>query len=197
MTNQLTIHRHLSSLLARKKGVFCQSPTFQVGHGNNKFRIIFSRLPIRRLTFHSALQTVFLRLPRQLILIVSRYTQIAGQPGKRCVYDILRCHFYFPHMATDVDHVVSTSPSCAWNNQNYRQWRKLQVSPSTGSVDFAKIDIEEPFPKTTQDNQYKLSSQIDTPSRLGLFQRPEKNSLTCCKYCLWSLAHPYQHGIPA
>lgn len=49
---------------------------------------------------------------RELMLRLSHYAKLAGHPGSRKFYDIMRRSFYCPHMSNDVYSSVNSFPSC-------------------------------------------------------------------------------------
>lgn len=63
-------------------------------------------------------------------------------------------------MAAKLDHNISISAIYAKNNSKYYNGRNVQRFPVSEPLDFAVIDIERWFYKTTQGRQYTLEFTI-------------------------------------
>lgn len=94
---------------------------------------------------------------RQRILMVSHHPQIAENLDLERMYDALRRNIYWPRMAADVDHIISTCLSCVRNNLKYSRRRNLQVFPASGLLDYVAKNILEALSKTRKVNQYILA----------------------------------------
>lgn len=81
------------------------------------------------------------------------------------MYVTLRRNFYWPQIITDVNHIVSTSPSYVRNNPRDCHCRKLQLLPASIPILFAAMDIMEPPSEATKGNHY-IHVIIDRDSKL-------------------------------
>lgn len=115
--NKLTYNSptFVERIRVQKNDVFLQTTTAQVGYANSTLSINSNELLVRRSTVNRTIQILVPQSLRQRIIMVLHLPPIARHPAERGMYDTQRCKFYWPHMATTVDHIVSTCPGCAGN----------------------------------------------------------------------------------
>lgn len=120
--NQHANHSFLSNLSTRKKGAFCPTATAQVGTANCEYSINYDVPLLRQSNFDVAIQIVVPPPLRQCTLMVSHHRPIVKHPDQQRMYDTICCSIYWPHIAADVNHNVSTCLSCTRKNHVYRHW---------------------------------------------------------------------------
>lgn len=86
--------------------------------------------------------------------MLSYHPPIAGHPGQRRIYDMLRHEIFWQQVAADAEHIVSEYQGCARNNPTYCHKQNRQHFPAAAPLEFIAMDILEPFSKTTQHNEY-------------------------------------------
>lgn len=132
----------------------CSPP--KICHWNTKFKIDFYRLLSRQSRVNGTIRAEVLSSPWQRNLMLLHHPPIAGHPGQCCVFKTLLCSFYWPHMATDVDQIVSACTSCNRNNSKYHHKRVLQRFQAYEQLDFVIMNIFRSFPMTTRVIQYTI-----------------------------------------
>lgn len=90
---------------------------------------------------------------RAVLFHLRHYLKLAGQPGKRRMYDTVNTHYYSLHMKKDVYRTVKDCESCARNRQ-IRKQHKIRVFPTTEPLKFIAILVLVPLPKTRSGKQY-------------------------------------------
>lgn len=101
---------------AQKNDIFCRTATAQVGRAKNEFNITSNGLLVQWSVVYGVIQIVIPPSLLQRTRMASYHPRIAEKLGNRCIADTLRQSFYWPNMAADVEHIVSTFPSIASNN---------------------------------------------------------------------------------
>lgn len=69
------------------------------------------------------------------------------------MYDSMHCEFYWARMANDVYTLVKDCRDCARNHAKQTRTRSLKLFPASGPLGFIAMDILEPPPKSTHENQ--------------------------------------------
>ncbi len=94
---------------------------------------------------------------RAKVLHIYHYSRMAGHPGGKKMYHMIRRHFYWPSLSVDSYAIARKCPSCAKNRIKLRRnTSKLQLFPPEGPLDSVAIDIFGEIHKTDRGNQYLL-----------------------------------------
>ena len=106
---------------------------------------------------HPYIQTVVPFTLRDRLLKLSHEPPIAGHPGETRMFETLRMHFYWPHMAADVHWYVRNCRPCAKKRSKYRKTKRLlKLFPATVPLESIAIDILGPLTRTRKKNRYLL-----------------------------------------
>jgi transposase InsO family protein len=99
-------------------------------------------------------------LPQSLrarLLHAAHHGRLAGHPGGRKLYYVLRRHFYWPSMALDAYNVVKNCVTCARNRIKLRRHASpLKLFPARAPLEYVAIDILGELVKTPRGNRYLL-----------------------------------------
>lgn len=91
---------------------------------------------------------------RPVILHICHYSLLAELLGERQMYDTIRQHFYWTHMANDVYITVAKRLSSARNRRMNKKQKKLPLFPPSGPFNFVTVDILRLLPKDERRNKY-------------------------------------------
>lgn len=99
-------------------------------------------------------------IPQSLVpcvLHLSHRAKMAGHPGGRRLYQLLRRSFFWPDMSVDCYTIVQRCVSCAGNSVNLRQNSKgTQLFPAAAPLEFMEIDILGKLLTTMCGNRFQL-----------------------------------------
>ena len=94
---------------------------------------------------------------KQRVLHINHYSRLAGHPGGRKLYQVIRKDMYWPALAIDCYATVRRCSTCAKNRMKLRQHvQQLQLFPASGPLESVAIDILGELIKTARGNQYLL-----------------------------------------
>lgn len=99
------------------------------------------RVLLRRAAVEGALQNYVPVALRSHVLYPSYYPSLAGHPRERHTYNIMRNHFFCPHMTIDVHATVKAWRSCAQNGSQRKHKRRLEPYPAAGILEFVAAGI--------------------------------------------------------
>ena len=94
---------------------------------------------------------------RERLLHAAHHAQLAGHPGGRKLYYVLRRYFYWPAMAMDAYNTVRNCVSCARNRIKLRRHASpLKLFPARAPLEYLAIDILGELIRTPRGNRYLL-----------------------------------------
>jgi hypothetical protein len=94
---------------------------------------------------------------RARLLHAGHHAQLAGHPGGRKLYYVLRRFFYWPSMALDAYNTVRNCVTCAKNRIKLRKHSSpLKLFPARAPLEYVAIDILGELVKTPRGNRYLL-----------------------------------------
>lgn len=90
---------------------------------------------------------------RPRILCLSHYQTSSRHPRERGIYDTLRLHFFWLHVASDVHKRVKDWHLCAQDGSQMKHKRKFQLFSTSGTLEFVVIEILAPLQRATAGKQ--------------------------------------------
>lgn len=90
---------------------------------------------------------------RCLITYLSHYLTLTGHPKARRMYDKMRHHLSWIHLANEVRRTLKDCCSCAQDGSQLNHRRKLPLSPAAGLLELVALDALGPLQKQSSGNQ--------------------------------------------
>lgn len=107
---------------------------------------------VRQVRVSRALQKYVPVTLHAYLLYLSHYPTLARHHREQRMYDTMRRHFFWSHMANDVHRTEEDWSSCAQNVSQVKHIRKLPLFPAVGPVEFVAIDVLGPLLETLLGN---------------------------------------------
>lgn len=125
-----------------------------VGTPKSAFNLNQQGVLIRRANLDGAIQLIALKSLRGHILRLTNHPLLAGRPGGRWMYETLRRHVFWPHIAADVYSTLKTCQRCPKMQTKFAHQRQLEQFPANRSLKIIAIDILGPLPRTKEGMRY-------------------------------------------
>lgn len=81
---------------------------------------------------------------------------LAGHSREREIYHTLPLEYYWTQREENLYQKVKDCQTCPEEGKSYRHQRPLKLFPTTGQLQLVAINIAEPFPKSSQGNQFGI-----------------------------------------
>lgn len=114
------------------------------------------KLLCRRAFTEGAIHFTVSELYRRIFLYHRRCPTLAGHPGIRRIYDVLRKAYYWLHKASNVQEFVFKCGPCRRHRPLRKHQRWLQLLPQSVPLEFIAIAILGPLIKTKQGNRFVI-----------------------------------------
>ena len=93
---------------------------------------------------------------KKKVLHINHHTLLAGRPGGKKLYHLIRKDYYWPSLTVDCYNTVRLYPHCACNHIKLTRNGELKLFPAIASLESVCLDILSELIRTKRGNRYLL-----------------------------------------